>query len=61
MSGPGDRALKFSDRGELTRSVTRKAMGSIREEWTWIASSHRGLGVQHVHIWHLCGSREIST
>ena len=61
MSGPGDRALKFCDRGELTRSVARKAMESIREEWAWIAFSHRGLGVRHVYNWHQSGSREIST
>ena len=60
MSGPGDRALKVCDRGELTRSVARKAMESIREVWTWIAFSHRGLGVRHVCIWHQSGSREIS-
>jgi hypothetical protein len=61
VSGPGDRALKFYDHGEPTRSVTRKAMGRIQEEWTRVTSSRRGLRVRHVHIRLLHGSREIST
>ncbi len=52
---------KFVGKPKLKRSVTRKAMGRIREEWTWIPSSHRGLRARHIHKRLLYGSREIST
>ena len=61
MSGPGDRAPKFCDHGEPTRSVARKAMGRVRQTWIWITSSRRGLRVRHVYNRRLHGSREIST